>query len=75
MDLRCESGKKFAELVEPGVIEVRCTDRYCGATKGVIVLHRFDANTGEMIGTKKYRDPQRRRTNAAHHTPAAVRSA
>lgn len=75
MDLRCESGRKHAELIEPGVIEVKCTDRYCGATKGVIVLHRFNASTGDLIETKRYRNPQRRIANAAHNASPAVRSA
>lgn len=75
MDLRCESGKKHAELVEPGIVEFRCSDRYCGARKGVIVLHRFDAMTGEMIETIRYKNPERSNANAARHSSAAVRSA
>ena len=75
MDLRCDGGKKFAELIEPGVIEVRCTDRYCGARKGVIVLHRFNVNTGDLIETKRYKNPERSKANAAHNPSAAIRSA
>lgn len=75
MDLRCPSGKKHAELIEPGVVEVRCTDRFCGHAKGVIVLHRFDTMTGDLIETKRYRNPQRSKANGAHNASAAVRSA
>jgi hypothetical protein len=77
MDLRCPNGIKFAELVEPGVIEVKCRSERCGAGGGVVVLHRFDAMTGEHINTDRFAEPPRKE-NGAHgsqHHSAAVRSA
>jgi hypothetical protein len=79
MDLRCES-KKHGELPEPGVIEVKCDSRFCGAQRGVVVLHRFDALTGELLETKRFRDPgvaeARKEVNdGARRDSAAVRSA
>lgn len=55
MEIRCPH-KKFAEL-EEGRIEVKCSSKFCGAGPGVIVLHRFDAITGKMLDTKRFRDP------------------
>ena len=55
MDLRCPNGIKFGELLE-GAIEVKCRSSRCGAGTGIVVLHRFDAATGELLSTKRYRD-------------------
>lgn len=63
MELRCPSRIKHGELVA-GVLEVRCRSNRCGHEPGVVVLHRFDALTGELIETRKYNDPVRR-DNAA----------
>jgi hypothetical protein len=57
-DLRCEF-IKHAELVSPGIIEFKCRSKKCGHGPGVVVLHKFNAMTGEMIGTDRFRDPER----------------
>jgi hypothetical protein len=36
-------------------IEVKCGSKSCGAGPGVVVLHRFDSTTGEVLGTTRYR--------------------
>lgn len=58
MDLRCES-KLLGILLEPGsggVVELKCSSRFCGARAGVVVLHRFSTETGALIGTARFRD-------------------
>lgn len=55
MDLRCEH-IKHAELTA-GVIEVKCRSSYCGARKGVVVIHRFNAATGERLQTLRFAEP------------------
>lgn len=57
MDLRCEF-IKHAELISPGVVEFKCRSKFCGAGPGIVVLHRFDAITGELLSTNTYRDPE-----------------
>lgn len=60
-DLRCDS-KKLAVLVTPaadGVIEIKCDSRFCGAGRGVVVLHRFSTTDGELLSTTKYQSPER----------------
>lgn len=59
MELRCSS-KKFGELIIPGagILEVACDSRFCGKRAGVVVLHRFDLATGEMMDTHQYKTPQ-----------------
>lgn len=37
-------------------MELRCKSQLCGSGNGVIVLHRFSTETGEMIGTVRFRD-------------------
>lgn len=73
MDLRCEA-KKHGELVD-GVVEIKCGSRFCGAGPGVVVIHRFNATTGELQDTLQFKDPGRkvRANDSAHRT--AVRTA
>ena len=79
MDLRCPNGKKFAVL--DGYIEVKCRDPRCGAEPGaIVVLHRFDPFTGDLMETLRFRAPEsagnqgRSTTNGTRHDPAAVRT-
>jgi hypothetical protein len=57
--LRCAS-KKYAEVINDHVIEVKCSSRFCGAAKGVVVLHRLDLITGECT-TRTFNEPPHRR--------------
>lgn len=78
MDLRCES-KKFGELTDDGLLEVKCPSKFCGAAPGIVVLHRFDAFTGEILSTQRFRDPgpaanEEVQVNGARHNSVALRS-
>lgn len=73
MDLRCEA-KKHGEL-DDGVIEVKCSSRFCGAGPGVVVIHRFDVSTGELVSTHRFKDPTRKGRSHASRNGTAVRSA
>ena len=61
MELRCPSRILFG-ILEGGVIEIKCRSQRCGAGQGKVVLHRFSIATGELIETKKYKDPARKET-------------
>ncbi|QGJ90061.1 hypothetical protein HWC80_gp020 [Mycobacterium phage Indlulamithi] len=40
------------------MLEVRCKDKWCAERgTGVVVLHYFDLESGQLVETKKYRDP------------------
>lgn len=54
MDLRCDH-KKHGEFLD-GVFEVKCSSRFC-AQAGVVVIHRWDALTGERLQDKRFADP------------------
>jgi hypothetical protein len=56
-ELRCQN-KKHGVLGD-GVIEVACSSRYCGKENGVTVIHRFDARTGKLLETKRFKTPGR----------------
>lgn len=74
MDLRC-GAKKHGELAD-SLVEIKCSSRFCGAAAGVVVIHRFDVTTGELVDTRQFKDPARRkgsRDDSVHR--AAVRSA
>lgn len=74
-DVRCPS-KKHAVLLDAGILEVKCDSRFCGAKPGIIVLHRFSLETGELLETSRYSDPGREvKHYAAQHNSAPVRSA
>ena len=74
MDLRCPA-KKHGVLVRDGVVEIKCDSRFCGAEQGVTILHRFDAVTGELVETVKFKDPAKRGAAHAARNRAAVWSA
>jgi len=38
-------------------IEVKCKRRSCGVKRGVVVIHTFDIQSGELLSTKQYSDP------------------
>jgi hypothetical protein len=54
IEIRCDS-KKFGELLD-GIIEIKCSSKFCGAEPGVIVLHKFDL-WGKLIDTVRLREP------------------
>ena len=78
MELRCPH-KLHGMLLEGGVLEVKCDSKFCGHASGVVVLHRFDVNTGELLETKTFKNPEfgteRSTTNADRNDSAALRSA
>lgn len=41
------------------LFEIRCKDKYCTDRKpGIVVLHYFNVQTGELENTVKFRDPR-----------------
>jgi len=63
MDLRCPH-RKFGVLLapssDPGLVEVACPSRWCGRREGVVVLHVFSTRTGQLVRTRKFRNPEER---------------
>lgn len=54
-EIRCDF-KLHGILISDGVLEVKCSSALCGKKPGVVVLHRFDVHTGNLIETKKFKD-------------------
>lgn len=76
MELRCEH-KKLGVLLETGlggVVELKCSSRFCGATAGTVVLHRFSTETGQLIGTARFRDTPRVEGKPHERHRSAVRT-
>lgn len=63
VELRCDK-RLHGVLTDDGVLEVSCRSALCGHRDGVVVIHRFDTVTGELIGTKFYKDPSKREEQA-----------
>lgn len=59
IELRCGGTMHGKLSLVDGKLEVKCGRRICGARRGVVVLHTFDINSGDMVGTQKYADPIR----------------
>ena len=59
MELRCGSGILHGIMVSAGtgILEVPCRSRWCGKRAGVVVLHRFQLDTGELVGTLRFSEP------------------
>lgn len=73
MDLRCGS-KILHGVISDDVIEVSCRSTWCGKRPGVVVIHRFNKHTGELIETVKFKNPRSKEHDTAR-PGAAVRSA
>ncbi len=58
IELRCDMRILFG-IIDGEAIEVKCKSHRCGAGDGVVVLHRFSLETGELIGTNRYRNPRK----------------
>lgn len=56
-ELRC--GAKLHGEIHEEWLEVKCRSRWCGARKGVVVIHRFDKESGKLLETLKFQDPRR----------------
>lgn len=59
-DLRCDSKKHGVLILDKQLIETKCDSRFCGAQRGVIVLHRFSIESGELLETIRYKNPERK---------------
>lgn len=56
VELRCDK-RLHGVLTVDGVIEISCRSALCGHVEGAVVIHRFDAESGELLGTSLYKDP------------------
>lgn len=54
MEMRCDH--KLHGVIVDGLIEVKCGSSLCGKRSGTVVIHRFNAHTGELVETKLYKD-------------------
>lgn len=76
MDLRCDHGILHGVIPEEGVVEFRCRSARCGHEPGVVVIHKFNTHTGELIQTNIYAEPKRKETtSASSRIRTALRSA
>ena len=60
VELRCP-GPSLHGIVnaELGTIELKCKRRRCGVRPGVVVLHTFELESGRLLRTQRFRDPQK----------------
>lgn len=73
IDLSCPNRSRHAVLYpEENILEIKCNRGFCGARKGVVVLHQFDLTTGELKQTLKFAEPTRKEH---HGSEAALRPA
>lgn len=63
-DLRCPH-KRHGILIAKGVLEVKCDSRLCGASPRIVVLHRFDLETGDLIQTVRFKQPKKGKPNGS----------
>lgn len=56
-ELRCNG--KLHGILTANTVEVKCGSKFCGAGNGVVVLHYFDAESGALLDTKFFKDPER----------------
>jgi hypothetical protein len=78
MELRCPH-KLHGMVIAADVVEFKCDSKFCGHTSGVVVLHRFSVNTGELLETKVFKNPELGTERSTEHgdldNSTALRSA
>lgn len=57
IEIRCPA-KLHGIIVSDGEFEVKCRSRFCGYRPGIVVLHRFSTDTGKLIKTLRFREPE-----------------
>jgi hypothetical protein len=67
VEIRCRS-RILGIIQNDGTMEIKCSSSKCGASRGVVVFHYVDLQTGRVVETKKYRDPQSKFTNRQKET-------
>jgi len=73
MQMRCAS-KLHGIIVTGGIVEVKCDSRFCRPDRDTIVLHHFDATTGRLIETLRFKNPSKERSNnGSRRHPATIR--
>lgn len=69
VELRCDK-RLHGVLTDDGLIEISCRSSLCGHRDGVVVIHRFNAVTGEWLDTKRYKDPRQLLSEQKEHGDA-----
>lgn len=60
VELRCEHKILFGILYTGDrVVDVKCRSARCGARPGTVIIHRFDAQSGDLLRTYQFKDPTR----------------
>lgn len=73
-ELRCGSRILHGKH-EDGILEVTCRSRWCGKRPGVVIVHRFDLQTNELIETRQFKEPKEVTNHGSSDASAALRSA
>lgn len=74
MELRC--GGTMHGRMDGFLLEVKCHRRSCGSKPGVVILHTFDVTTGELVSTKRFKDPVKKKgsSNGSSGSRTSVRN-
>lgn len=77
MDLRCASRlhARLSEVDGQPALEIVCRSAFCGKREGMVVLHFFNPLTGELLVTKRYKEPATGKENHGLGYRVAVRNA
>jgi len=59
--LRCDGTLYGVISDDRKSIEVKCKRRKCGYMSGVIVLHTLSLETGQVISTRRFKEPTTRK--------------
>jgi len=61
IQLRCE-GTLYGVLSDDHqFLEVKCKRRRCGYAPGVVILHTLSIETGQVISTRRFKEPSPRK--------------
>lgn len=74
MELRC-GNRILHGILEDGFLEFKCRSARCGAGRGVVVIHRFSATSGDLLETLVFKDPAMNRKVGEQNGPGSNRVA
>ena len=75
MELRCENRLhgRLSEVDGRQAVEIQCRSDFCKGPERAVVLHFFDIHTGDLIATRRYKNPIAGRENHGLGQRTAVR--
>jgi hypothetical protein len=65
-EVRCPN--KLHLILGDGFVETTCNSKFCGKAPGIVVLHRWSIETGDLIQTLKFKQTNQQKEASSNGT-------